>query len=89
MTNAERQRKHRRKLRRAGIVRIPVEVTDVGVSFLQQCFESAWNPGDTLTEFYEKAIIRGAAFIANTGKGQGKCKVPNGALRRNAKSLLS
>jgi len=83
-TNAERQRKYRQKLKTQGIVRVQVELTKEGVQFLRDCYDNTWRPGNSMGEFYERCLIRGAAFMANTGKGKGKRGVPAGALRCNA-----
>ncbi len=86
-TNAERQQRYREKLKAEGVQKITVKVTSVANTFLRECYESAWNPGDTFEEFCERALVRGAAFTANTGKGRGKRGLPPGALRRNVRSL--
>lgn len=74
MTEKERNRKkqqdRRNRLRARGgkLEQVYLEAGDHDL--LKMCYEAANDPGNSFESFKRTALIRGAVFVANTGKGK-------------------
>jgi len=68
--NREKQRRLRERQKEQGLVAIRIMVPREHAELARQCYDHAYNGGNTFEEFKALAFIRGVVFVGNTGKGR-------------------
>ncbi len=76
-SSAERQKRLREKRRAAGIKEVKIALSVEDLKLCRECYERAFDPGNSFTEFLRRSLVRGVVFVANSGSGR-RLKKQNG-----------